>query len=215
MTILEAKGVSAEGAPSCPWGLFRVSWRSEVTADSDVGLLPSQRRVRRAAGSATCGSGSGAIDDGRPGLQAGRVDEPTAAVFMKASGWRGTMVPGRPDAGQPEPTVASDRWRRRGITPERVPVASKNGETHRDGPSLLFSIAARWAISGRGAPGPNGGVNDATGDPSPRAPRTVADRCRARTARRPGRRAVGTVSTVRMELHAHQGADSLAVLGSP
>jgi hypothetical protein len=61
----------------------------------------------------------------------------------------------------------------------------------------------------------HGGVKNATGDPSPRPPGSVADRCRAGTERRPLRRQDGTLSTLRMEIHAHQGADGLAVLGSP
>jgi len=52
----------------------------------------------------------------------------------------------------PEPTAAFDRRKRRGITPECVPAAAKIGDAHRNGPSLLFSVA-RCTTRGLGAPG--------------------------------------------------------------
>ena len=115
----------------------------------------------------------------------------------------------------PEPTEAFDRWRRV-ESHRRVCRAQRSTGIH---PRTLRRGYSRLQPEGRHEAGGlqvlHGGVKNATGDPSPRPPGSVADRCRAGTAGRPLRRPDGSVSTLRVELHAHQGADGLAVLGSP
>jgi len=137
-------GVSRRSPQPAPWGLFRASSRLDVTADSNVGLLPSRRRVRRATGSATCCSGSGIVDSGRPGPQSVPVGDPVSPWFMPASGSGGNDCPGQLEAPH-APGVDSclrsvgTPTNHRGVRAGRRKV----GDAHRNGPSLLFSVA-RW-----------------------------------------------------------------------
>jgi len=162
--------------------------RPDVTACSNVGLLPLRRRVRRAAGSATCCSGSGTIGSGR------RSHFRLVHAGVRI-GWH--HGPGSPRG------ASCTRSRLRTVI-------------H---PSTLRRGYSRLQPDGRHETGGlqvlHGGVKNATGDPSPRPPGSVADRCRAGTDRRPLRHPYGAVSTLRMEIHAHQGAYGLAVLESP
>jgi hypothetical protein len=120
MTILEAKGVSAEGAPSLPLGALSRE-------------LPTRCHSRLIIGRV----------DGPLGVP---VDDPASAWFMQASGSEGTMVRGHLE----EPVApGADRGLRSVETPGNhageCAGPAKNGDTRLNAPTRLFSIAARWA----------------------------------------------------------------------
>jgi hypothetical protein len=193
-----------------------VSSRLDVTASSNVGLLPLRRRVRRAAGSATCCSGSGTIGSGRRSVGCTRRRSHFRLVHA------GVRIGGHHGPGSPRVTSCTRSRQRPSIggdaveSHRRVCRAQRSTGIH---PRTLRRGYSRLQPEGRHEAGGlqvlHGGVKNATGDPSPRPPGSVADRCRAGTAGRSLRRPDGSVSTLRVELHTHQGADGLAVLGSP
>jgi len=181
MTILEAKGVSAEGAPSLPLGALSRE-------------LPTRCHSRLQCGTPTVetpGPSSGGLRHLLLRIRHHRQWSTVRWVHPSTIPPPGSC--GRQDRGAPWSGVIHARTLRRGYS-RLQPV----GRHEAGGLQVL-----------------HGGVKNATGDPSPRPPGSVADRFRAGTDRRPLPRPDGTVSTLRMEFHAHQSADGLAVLGSP